>query len=226
MANGNISYGNSVFGMISGAVIYILITLISLLNIDVSYLLIGILLFIVTFIIGIFANPENAVKGINTSLTGVIYIAVPMALLNFFFYQNSFTLEPSPMFLIGFFVIQWVYDIFAYLFGKYFGKHKLFERISPKKTWEGSIGGAIVAILVSFGVNHFLLNIGWTHWIIIAAIIIVFGTLGDLSVSMIKRYYNVKDSGKIIPGHGGVLDRFDSILFSAPAVFIYFYLTA
>ena len=224
MANGNISYGNSVFGMISGAIVYFLIAMISLGYIDVSYLLSGIILFIVSFIIGLFRHQGNAIKGINTSIVGVMYVVVPMALLNFFFNVNNFTLESSPMFLIGFFVIQWVYDIFAYLFGKYFGKYKLFERISPKKTWEGFIGGTIVAILVSFGVNYFLLDLGWIHWLVIALIIIVFGTLGDLSVSMIKRHYQVKDSGKIIPGHGGVLDRFDSILFSAPLVFLYFYL--
>ena len=213
-----------IFAMIASVLVYLIITPYFSGMISIDLLIAGFIAFIVIFIFGLFSKSDHAFDNIARSVLGVVYIIVPFALLNYFFYIKSFPLETSPMFLLGFFVIQWVYDIFAYLFGKYFGKNKLFERISPKKTWEGFIGGTIIALIVSLGVNYILIDLGWMQWMIITSLIIVFGTLGDLSVSMIKRHFNVKDTGKIIPGHGGVLDRFDSILFSAPVVFLYFYL--
>jgi phosphatidate cytidylyltransferase len=102
------------------------------------------------------------------------------------------------------------------------GKHKLYEKISPGKTWEGSIGGAILTMLSVYLIAKWYPELSYTSWLIVAAIVIVFGTIGDLIESMLKRQAGIKDSGKIMPGHGGILDRFDSLLFSAP--FIYFYL--
>ena len=123
--------------------------------------------------------------------------------------------------LIGTFVLIWTNDSFAYLVGKNFGKHKLFERISPKKTIEGFIGGAIASILISYLIFEYVGLLSWWAWGILAIIVSVFGTLGDLVQSKFKRKADVKDSGKIMPGHGGIFDRMDSMLFSSTFVFIF-----
>jgi phosphatidate cytidylyltransferase len=123
--------------------------------------------------------------------------------------------------VLGYLFIVWANDTFAYLTGKTMGKHALFKRISPGKTWEGSLGGLIgslgVAAVLSLYFSTLLIN----QWLIIAVIIVVTGTYGDLIKSLMKRSLNIKDSGNILPGHGGMLDRFDSLLGSAPFVFLY-----
>lgn len=123
--------------------------------------------------------------------------------------------------LVGTFVLIWTNDSFAYLIGKNFGKHKLFERISPKKTIEGFIGGAVASVIVSYFIFDYIDLLSWWAWVVLAIIISVFGTLGDLVQSKFKRKADVKDSGKIMPGHGGIFDRMDSMLFSSTFVFIF-----
>lgn len=123
--------------------------------------------------------------------------------------------------LVGTFVLIWTNDSFAYLVGKNFGKRKLFERISPKKTIEGFIGGVIFSIIMGYLIFMYIDILSWWAWIILAVIISVFGTLGDLVQSKFKRKADVKDSGKIMPGHGGIFDRMDSMLFSSTFVFIF-----
>jgi phosphatidate cytidylyltransferase len=123
--------------------------------------------------------------------------------------------------LVGTFVLIWTNDSFAYLIGKNFGKHKLFERISPKKTIEGFVGGAVFTVAVSYLIFTYTEILPWWAWIILALIVSVFGTLGDLVQSKFKREADVKDSGKIMPGHGGIFDRMDSMLFSSTFIFIF-----
>ncbi|WP_127845128.1 phosphatidate cytidylyltransferase [Psychroflexus aestuariivivens] len=123
--------------------------------------------------------------------------------------------------LVGTFVLIWTNDSFAYLVGKSFGKRKLFERISPKKTIEGFIGGAIFTMIMGYLIFIYIDILNWWAWLILAVIISVFGTLGDLVQSKFKRKADVKDSGKIMPGHGGIFDRMDSMLFSSTFVFIF-----
>jgi phosphatidate cytidylyltransferase len=106
--------------------------------------------------------------------------------------------------------------------GKNFGKHKFFERISPKKTWEGTIGGTIVVIAATVGFYFITEGILFIHLLALTGLVILFGTFGDLAESLFKRSLNLKDSGNILPGHGGILDRFDTIFVSAPFVFLYF----
>jgi phosphatidate cytidylyltransferase len=125
-------------------------------------------------------------------------------------------------------LLIWVNDIFAYLTGVSIGRHKLFERISPKKTIEGSIGGAVFTMLFAYLLNRFVLNVYFfdnylsdMQVIFLALGIVVFGTLGDLTESMMKRHAGVKDSGNLIPGHGGILDRFDATFMAIPFIFIY-----
>lgn len=132
-------------------------------------------------------------------------------------YLNTFT----PLLLLGSFILVWVNDSFAYLIGKNFGKQKLFPSISPKKTVEGFLGGLFFACVSSYFISVYVDTLGFTSWLILAIIISVFGTIGDLIESKFKRHAQVKDSGVIMPGHGGLLDRLDSIIFTAPFIYLF-----
>jgi len=127
----------------------------------------------------------------------------------------------SSKLLLGCFILVWVNDSFAYLIGKNFGRQKLFEKISPKKTVEGFLGGLLFACIASYFIANFTNTLSFTKWLILSIIITVFGTLGDLIESKLKRQANVKDSGVIMPGHGGLLDRLDSIIFTAPFIYLF-----
>ena len=118
------------------------------------------------------------------------------------------------------FTILWTHDTFAYLTGSMFGKHPLYRRISPKKTWEGSIGGFGFAIIAAYVISIFAPVLSMWQWMCFAVIITVIGTVGDLAESWLKRKAGVKDSGTILPGHGGVLDRFDSVLLVSPIIYL------
>jgi phosphatidate cytidylyltransferase len=122
-------------------------------------------------------------------------------------------------------VTVWVNDTFAYLTGSLIGKHRLYERISPKKSWEGSIGGLFFSLLIAALFAHYSNYISVDRALIIAILVVVFGSLGDLIESMLKRQAGVKDSGNLIPGHGGILDRFDATFFAVPFVFVYLIMT-
>ena len=175
----------------------------------------------VIFIAEMYRNQTNPFVNISLTLTGVFFIALPFSILNYFYTPDFQYAHSSPEVLMGFFFILWANDSFAYLTGVSFGKHRLFERISPKKSWEGSIGGFVFGLLTAWVVSMFFKEFDLIHWMIIAAIIMIFGTFGDLVESLLKRSLNVKDSGNVLPGHGGLLDRFDAVLLAAPAVFVY-----
>lgn len=162
-----------------------------------------------------------------------IYVALPFALVNMIaFFRGQFT----PILVLSLFVFIWVNDSFAYLTGSLFGRHRLFQRVSPKKSWEGFIGGNIFALGAAYlmsildqPLSNFLVgndgsSLELWQWLVFAQIVVVFGTLGDLVESLLKRTLGVKDSGAAIPGHGGWLDRFDSLIFAAPVVASYLYL--
>lgn len=151
----------------------------------------------------------------------VFYLISSLVFLTLIPYQNP-TGEYNPDILISIFVLIWVNDSFAYLIGKSFGKHKLFERISPNKTIEGFIGGVVFTLIVSALICNYTNTFTYGIWIGIALITGVFGTFGDLIQSKLKRQAGVKDSGRIMPGHGGLFDRLDSILFAG--TFIYSFL--
>jgi phosphatidate cytidylyltransferase len=146
---------------------------------------------------------------------GIIYVAVPFALVNeLIITSNGY----RPRLMIGILLMLWGNDSGAYFAGKFLGKRKLFERISPKKTWEGFFGGLAVSLIVALVCSHFFDDLGAIQWLITAVIISVTGTLGDLVESLFKRSISIKDSGSIIPGHGGFLDRFDGLLLSMPFI--------
>jgi len=125
---------------------------------------------------------------------------------------------------LAFLMMLWSSDTGAYIFGVKFGKHRLFERHSPKKSWEGFIGGLICSALTAYVLSLYFTELSLFHWLIVASIITVTGTLGDLSESMLKRSLSTKDSGTFLPGHGGFLDRFDGLLIAAPLVYFYLHL--
>ncbi|NND51280.1 MAG: phosphatidate cytidylyltransferase, partial [Flavobacteriaceae bacterium] len=127
----------------------------------------------------------------------------------------------NPNILLGSFILVWVNDSFAYLIGSNFGKQKLFPRISPKKTVEGFLGGLLFACISSYFIAKYTNTLNFSNWLILAIIVSVFGTLGDLIESKYKRQADVKDSGIIMPGHGGLLDRLDSIIFAAPFIYLF-----
>jgi phosphatidate cytidylyltransferase len=182
---------------------------------------IPVLLFL-PFLIAMFENNANSIITIGTTLAGIVFIAVPIAMFaSLIPAGDQYSGIPGREFLLGFLVILWIYDSAAYLIGSMIGKHKLFERLSPAKTWEGSLGGLVFGIAAAWGIAVYFTEISLLHWITIALVIIVFGTLGDLCESMLKRNAGVKDSGKLLPGHGGILDRFDAVLMSAPVVYFY-----
>ena len=156
----------------------------------------------------------------------VLYIALPYALTSMLAFTGTGPDSGySPVIPITLFVFLWCNDVGAYCTGCTIGKHKLFERISPKKTWEGSIGGAVFTMIAAFLLHTFLPD--WYSfmpvwvWIGMALVVVVFGTWGDLIESLMKREMGIKDSGKILPGHGGMLDRFDSALLAIPATVVY-----
>lgn len=162
---------------------------------------------------------DQPLINIGVSLFGFIYIIIPFLIAIFI---NYFDNNPFPL-LVGMFVLIWTNDTFAFLSGKFFGKTKLFERISPKKTWEGSIGGAIFTVLMALALSLLFDPENIVFWLISAAIIVPTSILGDLLESLFKRSLNIKDSGSIMPGHGGILDRFDAAIFALP--FFYIWLT-
>ena len=149
---------------------------------------------------------------------GLFYVAIPFSLLNIaVFDETGYHFEV----ILGCLLILWASDTGAYFAGTFFGKRKLFERISPKKSWEGFFGGAVLALLFAFGVSKYLDYLNTVQWMVVAVIIIVAGTFGDLIESLLKRSIEIKDSGTTLPGHGGFLDRFDGLLISAPFIVAY-----
>lgn len=149
---------------------------------------------------------------------GIFYVAVPFALLNAVVYDEG---RYNYEIILGSLLILWASDTGAYFAGTRFGKRKLFERISPKKSWEGFVGGAALALIFVFGLSQFLHSLTTQQWFIVGLIIIVGGTFGDLIESLLKRSIEIKDSGDSLPGHGGFLDRFDGLLISAPFIAAY-----
>lgn len=183
-----------------------------------QYLLICVPISVLIIVAELYRNKPNPFHNIAYTLFGVLFAAVPFC----FFYGIAFTDgEYSSTYPLGFLVLLWASDTGAYLFGVSMGKHKLFERHSPKKTWEGFAGGMITSLAAAIILSYYFNELPIYHWLAVSVIIVVAGTLGDLSESMLKRSLSAKDSGSLLPGHGGLLDRFDGLLLAAPLVFVY-----
>lgn len=175
----------------------------------------------------LYYKKENPVNNMAYALMSQMYIALPFALLNVLAFQSQNETASSvynPIFPLSIFIFTWVNDTGAYCAGVLFGKHRLFERISPKKSWEGSFGGCVFSIIAAIVISRYLPLLSLSQWIGLALTVVVFGTWGDLVESLIKRKIGIKDSGNILPGHGGLLDRFDSTLMAVPAAVLYLYI--
>ena len=170
------------------------------------------------FLSELYFKNRNSLLNIATTLITPLYIALPFGFLHHLAFYGG---EYNPKLLMGFFLLVWANDSGAYIIGSLLGRHKLFPSVSPAKSWEGAVGGILLAILIGVGAHYYWRILSLTDWIVIAGLVGVLGTYGDLIESMLKRSVNVKDSGKVFPGHGGILDRFDGVFFSAPVVSCY-----
>lgn len=170
-----------------------------------------------TFFIKLYRKKDTKpFANLGYTFLGIIYVAVPFALINEMVLTD--TIGYAPQLILGCLFILWANDTGAYFAGRFLGKRKLFERVSPKKTWEGFVGGAITSLLVAFILTKYFDNLLSWQWYGISVIIFITGTLGDLVESLFKRSISIKDSGDMIPGHGGFMDRFDGLLLSMPFI--------
>lgn len=210
----------------SGIIILSIVFFISKFELNPAfYWLIPIPIFLI-FIKELFSDNETPMRNIAISVFSLVYIILPLTLSiflangNYLYFQKGET-SFTPTILMGIFVLIWVYDSMAYCVGVPLGRHRLFERVSPKKSWEGTIGGAVLTLVAGYFINLIFPILSQTDWLIITGLVVIFGTLGDLIESQFKRSIAIKDSGDSLPGHGGLLDRFDSFIFTVPWVWIY-----
>lgn len=174
----------------------------------------------------LYLKKKNPIGNWAFSMLSQLYVALPFALLNvlaFHYSPETSSVTYNPILPLSIFVFIWLSDTGAYCVGSLIGKHRLFERISPKKSWEGSIGGSVFSIASSLIFAHFFPFMPGWQWVGLAIVVVIFGTWGDLTESLMKRQLGIKDSGNILPGHGGMLDRFDSALIAIPAAVVYLY---
>lgn len=209
--------------VIAGSVINLMFIFIIRGNLSLAWFYHLIPVFLALVLIKLFENTGREFETLAFQVLGILYICAPLSMLADFGYFNS--ISYSYTLPLGFFILQWASDTFAYLVGRQFGKHRLFERVSPKKSWEGLIGAVILTVGIGFVLSLFWDDLSAKDWMIVAALVVIFGTFGDLVESLLKRNLGIKDSGSILPGHGGVLDRFDGVFISAPAVYFYLLLT-
>lgn len=208
------------FSVFSTLLFYSFLTIGRLLEVDIMLYFSLVVVFFVLILVELWRNIGNALLNISIFVFLIIYCVVP-----FYFMFEILIISKDkellfPLFL-GLLVIIWLNDTMAYFTGKKFGKHKIFERISPKKTWEGTIGGILFSLLGSFVIGNLNHEIPMFFWLISVLIIVPMSILGDFFESLIKRSVQVKDSGNLLPGHGGILDRFDSVIYAAPAFYFW-----
>ena len=205
-------------GLILSSAVYGLAFSVLVYNKSLQNALLLVPIVLVVFVAELYRKSSTPFQNIAITLLAVCYVAIPFSFyfaLGFMSASFSFILPLSLLLLI------WANDSGAYVLGVTLGKNKLFERHSPKKSWEGFIGGILIAGLAGWILSRYVYTISPIHWLALAVLVGVAGTLGDLVESMLKRSLNIKDSGSFLPGHGGLLDRFDSLIFAAPLMYIY-----
>lgn len=213
---------HKILGMLTGFLLFGAVAAFPFFPFDTKCLLLGIPIAVSVFLFELYRTAKNPFNNIAYTFLGLFFVVVPFC----FFYALGYVRDEQFNFHLplAFMLMLWASDTGAYLFGRKLGKTKLFERHSPKKTWEGFAGGILMSLLVAGIVSLFFTEISILVWAGMAVLIVSFGTLGDLVESMLKRSLDVKDSGNLLPGHGGLLDRFDGLLVAAPIVYVYLYL--
>jgi len=201
-------------GVIIGVLIY-LMALYSINEQELNVYLIGLLviLFPLVGFAELYRKKESPFQNMGVTLVGLFYVVLPFVLINVM-RLNTDNFWP----VLSIFILTWCSDTFAYLVGRKIGKRKLFERISPNKSWEGFVGGLLFSVLAGLIIAYFT-DDSFVKYIVYGIVISSFGTLGDLVESMLKRSLKIKDSGTILPGHGGLLDRFDAVIFVIPIIY-------
>ncbi len=207
------------FALLFSAALFVFVFLFKNKVLSYHYIYVFGILLVISLIIE-FVKKDNILKNITYEFMGIFYISVPFSLSNFLVFKDgNFDFK----ILLAVFFIIWAYDISAFFIGTFLGKIRIFPKISPNKTLEGTLGGLAFGLLAGFLVYEFLNIFSLADWLILALLIVVGAIAGDLTESKLKRSANVKDSGNLMPGHGGLLDRFDSFLFAIVAVSLYLY---
>jgi len=211
----------AVVNLILGVMVYLLITAIALDWLPDAYFILFFPLMSLFFLKALFSRSISPLTRLGSNVAGILWITVPCALfVPLALVNGSF----QPLYVMGCVALVWGSDTFAYFSGRALGRNALFKRVSPKKTWEGSIGGLVGCLICAFALSKLLPGWTWFQWSVVAVLAVVFGTLGDLVESLLKRSVKIKDSGTILPGHGGFLDRFDALLFAIPFIYAFVHL--
>jgi len=209
---------NKIFGFAIAVTLFLVVSLFFINGADLIYLLSVIPLMFLVVVSELYRKKTMPFHNIAYTLFGILFVALPFCL----FYALAFTGgQYNFVYPLAFLILLWASDTGAYLFGISFGKNKLFERHSPKKTWEGLAGGLLTSLIAAGIISIYFKELDLFHWMALSTIIVIAGSFGDLAESMLKRNLSVKDSGSLLPGHGGLLDRFDGLLLAAPLVFVY-----
>lgn len=207
------------FGTMNGLLIFLLSFLIESGYLDKKFYFVIFPMLTFIFLIKLYKIEKKPFTNIAYTFLGILYIGLPFSLMNFIVFSNG---TYNNQFIIGLLLLIWATDTGGYFAGVKFGKTKLFERVSPKKSWEGMLGSFVLAMIVATFLGVYFRNFSWIDWYLISIIIIIAGTYGDLVESLFKRSIEIKDSGTVLPGHGGFLDRFDGLLLSMPFIIFLF----
>jgi phosphatidate cytidylyltransferase len=207
------------FGILGGVYLFVATFLYAGAYVDNLIFLPYILFLLIQLISGLYIKKVNPISQWGQELFVQFYCAGALSLLCFIPYMGS--AEYNSLLLLMIFILIWLNDTGAFLIGSWIGKHRMFERISPLKSWEGFIGGFIISIIASQVLAHYFDVLSWYEWLIFAVLVVIAGTFGDLIESLLKRAVGAKDSGRILPGHGGMFDRFDSAILVSPVIYIY-----